>query len=137
MIIGRSRRDVELSLLDVEEPEEVQIRETLPATAEQHRILYPGLARDINEWGVQMKERLDNIETRLGDLFEGRVSMTLNSTRCFAAPGCTAPASMTMVTSLRSIPTSLPNSASRSPYPTAVVRVPARSRLSRSCGGSG
>src|SRR5271168_4039784 len=58
---------------DVEEPEEVQIRKTLPAIAEQLSVLHQSLARDINEWGVQTRERLDNIETRLGDLFEGRV----------------------------------------------------------------
>src|SRR5271156_6636686 len=73
-------KDVELSLLDVEEPEEVQIRKTLPAIAERLSVLHQSLACDVNEWGVQTKERLDNIETRLGDLFEGRVSMTLNAT---------------------------------------------------------
>jgi hypothetical protein len=55
------------------------------------------------------------IKSRLGDLFEGRVSMTLSSTRRVAAP-----ASMTTVTSFHSLPTPSPNSASRSPHPTAV-----------------
>jgi hypothetical protein len=61
------------------------------------------------------------IKSRLGDLFEGRVSMTLSSTRRVAAPaGCSTPASMTTVTSFHSLPTPSPNSASRSPHPTAV-----------------
>jgi hypothetical protein len=55
------------------------------------------------------------IKSRLGDLFEGRVSMTLSSTRRVAAP-----ASMTIVMSFHSLPTLSPNSASRSPHPTAV-----------------
>ena len=113
-------KGVELALLDVEEPEEVQIRKTLPAIAERLSVLHQSLARDINEWGVQTKERLDNIESRLGDLFEGRVSMTLSSTRRVAAPaGCSTPASMTTVTPFHCLPTSPPNPASRSPYPTA------------------
>jgi hypothetical protein len=55
---------------------------------------------------VQTKERLDNIETRLGDLFEGRVSMTLNASHRVAAPGGATPASMTTATAFHSIPTS-------------------------------
>jgi hypothetical protein len=114
-------KDVELALLDVEEPEEVQIRKTLPAIAKRLSVLHQSLARDVNEWGAQTKERLDNIKSRLGDLFEGRVSMTLSSTRRVAAPaGCSTPASMTTVTSFHFLPTSPPNPASRSPHPTTV-----------------
>jgi hypothetical protein len=92
----------------------------LPAIAERLSVLHQSLARDVNEWGVQPKERLDNIESRLGDLFEGHVSMTLSSTRRVAVPaGCSTPVSITMVTSFHSLPTSPPNPASRSPRPTA------------------
>jgi hypothetical protein len=45
-------KDVELVLLDVEEPEEVQIRKTLPAITERLSVLHQSLARDVNEWGV-------------------------------------------------------------------------------------
>ena len=84
----------------------MQIRKTLPAITERLSVLHQSLARDVNEWDVQTKERLDNIETRLGDLFEGRVSMTLNTTHRIAAPGYATPASMTTATSFHSIPTS-------------------------------
>jgi len=57
-------KDVELSLLDVEEPEEVQIRKTLPAIAERLSILHQGLLREINEWGSHSKSRLNAIESR-------------------------------------------------------------------------
>jgi hypothetical protein len=139
-------KDVELSPLDVEEPEEVQIRKTLPAIAERLSVLHQSLARDVNDWGVQTKERLDNIETRLGDLFEGRVSMTLNASHRVAAPGGATPASMTTATAFHSIPTSLPATASLfPPRPRRRRRrrrrrrtcSPGRSRPSRSCGGSG
>jgi ferritin-like metal-binding protein YciE len=61
-------KDVELALLDVEEPEEAQIRKTLPAMAERLSVLHQNLARDVNEWGAQTKEQLDNIKSRLGDI---------------------------------------------------------------------
>ena len=93
----------------------------MPAIAERPSVLHQILARDVNEWGAQTKERLDKIKSRLGDLFEGRVSMTLSSTCRVAAPlGCSTPTSMTTVTSFHSLPTSPPNPASRSPHPTAV-----------------
>ena len=82
------------------------LRKTLPAIAERLSVLHQSLARDVNDWGVQTKERLDNIETRLGDLFEGRVSMTLNASHRVAAPGGATPASMTTATAFHSIPTS-------------------------------
>lgn len=93
----------------------------MPAIAERLSVLHQSLARDVNGWGAQTKEWLDSIKSRLGDLFEGRVSMTLSSTRRVAAPaGCSTPALMTTVTSFHSLPTSPPNPASRSPHPTAV-----------------
>jgi hypothetical protein len=52
----------------------------LPAITERLNTLHQGLARDVTEWGVKTKEQLDSIDARLEDLFEGRVSMTLNST---------------------------------------------------------
>jgi len=42
-------KDVELSLLDVEEPKEVQIRKTLPAIAERLNVLHQSLARDVKD----------------------------------------------------------------------------------------
>ncbi|KAF2174917.1 hypothetical protein K469DRAFT_702412 [Zopfia rhizophila CBS 207.26] len=50
-------KDVELSLLDVEEPKEV------------------------NDWGTEMREQLNGIALRLRDLLEGRISLTLHLTR--------------------------------------------------------
>jgi hypothetical protein len=47
-------QDVELSLLEIEEPEEVRIRKTLPATAERLNTLHQGLARDVAEWGIKI-----------------------------------------------------------------------------------
>jgi hypothetical protein len=59
------------------EPEEVWIRKTLPAIVERLNALHQALARDISEWDVKTKERLDSIDAKLEDLFEGRVSMIL------------------------------------------------------------
>ena len=84
----------------------MQIQKTLPAITERLSVLHQSLGRDVNEWGVQTKERLDNIETRLGDFFEGRVSMTLNASYRVAAPGGATPVSMTTATAFHSIPTS-------------------------------
>ncbi|KAF2185909.1 hypothetical protein K469DRAFT_707585 [Zopfia rhizophila CBS 207.26] len=50
-------KDVKLSLLDVEEPEEV------------------------NDWGTEIREQLNGIALRLGDLLEDRISLTLHPTR--------------------------------------------------------
>jgi len=100
------RDDYQAFTRDVEELEEVQIRKTLPAIAERLSVLHQSLARNVNEWGAQTKERLDNIETRLGDLFESRVSMTLNASHRVAAPGGATPASTTTATAFHSIPTS-------------------------------
>jgi hypothetical protein len=94
-------KDVELSLLEIEEPEEVRIRKTLPAIAERLSVLHQSLTRDINEWGVKTKEQLANINATLGDLFEGRVSLTLHSTRTAIQPitaTATATANVTTTT---------------------------------------
>jgi len=101
-------KDVELFLLDVEELEEVQIRKTLPAIAERLNILHQSLARDVKDLSVQTREELNDIKTRLRDLFEGRVSITLSATRDVAAPACATPASMTTVTSFHPVPASPP-----------------------------
>jgi hypothetical protein len=92
-------KDVELSLLDVEEPEEVQIRKTLPAIAERLSILHQGLTREVNDWGTETREQLNGIEARLGDLLEGRISLTLYPTRrtMMASPGSSTPASVATV----------------------------------------
>jgi hypothetical protein len=79
-------KDVEFSLLEVEEPEELRIRKALPAIAERLSTLHQGLARDINDWGRTTSERLDSIEAMLGDLLGGRISITLNSTRTTVRP---------------------------------------------------
>ena len=93
-------KDVELSLLDVEEPEEVQIRKTLPAIAERLSILQQGLTREVNDWGAETRERLNRIEIRLGDLLEGRISLTLHPTTrhttITASSGSATPASAAM-----------------------------------------
>ena len=49
-------KDVELSLLDAEEPEEVQIRKTLPAIAERPNMLHQGFSRDVNGLSVEAKQ---------------------------------------------------------------------------------
>jgi hypothetical protein len=51
-------QDVELSLLEVEEPEEVRIKKTLPAVAERLSTLQQSLTRDINGWGAKTEEQL-------------------------------------------------------------------------------
>lgn len=57
-------KDVELSLLEIEEPEEIQIRKTLPAVAERLNTLHQGLARDAAEWDAKTNKRLDAIDAR-------------------------------------------------------------------------
>jgi hypothetical protein len=109
-------KDVELSLLEVEEPEDVQIRRTIPAIAERLNTLHQGLSHDVNEWGTKTKEQLDSIDGQLKDLFEGRISMTLSSTRTVLQPQPTAtkatiiptltPASVTTTPPFHSAPTS-------------------------------
>ena len=89
-------KDVKLSLLDVEEPEEIQIRKTLPAIAERLSILQQSLQREINEWGTGSQARLDSINSRLRDLLEGRISLTLHSSTAHstrATPACSVPLS--------------------------------------------
>ncbi|KAF2177150.1 hypothetical protein K469DRAFT_697457 [Zopfia rhizophila CBS 207.26] len=89
-----SYEDVELLVLDVEEPEEIQIRKILPAIAEHLSILHQGLAQGVDNWGAEIRERLNSIELRLGDLLEGCIFLTLHPTRCTtAASGSTTPAS--------------------------------------------
>jgi hypothetical protein len=73
-------KDVELSLLEIEEPEEIQIRKTLPAVAERLNTLHQGLARDVAEWDAKTNKRLDAIDARLNDLFE--VALLWCSTQC-------------------------------------------------------
>ncbi len=89
-------KDVELSLLDVEEPEEIQIWKTLPAITERLSILQQSLQREINEWGTGSQARLDSINSRLRDLLEGRISLTLHSSTAHstrATPASSVPLS--------------------------------------------
>ncbi|KAF2177479.1 hypothetical protein K469DRAFT_807723 [Zopfia rhizophila CBS 207.26] len=95
-------KDVELSLLDVEEPEE-------------H--LAPGSRARGHDWGAETRERLNSIELRLGDLLEGRISLTLHPTRrTTTASGSTTPASAaTAARSFHSALASLSSAAAPSP----------------------
>jgi hypothetical protein len=119
-------KDVELSLLEVEEPEELRIRKTLPAIAERLNTLHQGLARDINDWGRKTSdwgrttsERLDSIEAILGDLLGGRVSITLNSTRTTVRPtAVTADATITASSPALSAVTTPFHSVRTSPSPS-------------------
>jgi hypothetical protein len=88
--------------------------------------------------GAYRKERLDNIESRLGDLFEGRISMTLSSTRHVAG---LFHARLDNDGHVVSLPTDL-SAKPRLAVPASNRRrrrtcSPVRSRPSRSCGGSG
>ena len=49
-------KDVELTLMDIEEPEEIQIRKTLPAIAERLSMLHQSLARDISERAAETRQ---------------------------------------------------------------------------------
>ncbi|KAF2194845.1 hypothetical protein K469DRAFT_686787 [Zopfia rhizophila CBS 207.26] len=113
--------DVELLLLDVEEPEEVQIRKTLPAIAERLSILHQGLAQEVNDWGTETREQLNGIALRLGDLLEGHISLTLHPMRyaTTAVSSSATPASAaTVARSFHSALASLsPSSLSPSPSP--------------------
>jgi hypothetical protein len=77
---------VELSLLEIEEPEEVRIKKTLPAVAERLSTLHQSLTRDINGWGVKTEEQLTQVNAALGGLFGGRVALTLHSTSTAVQP---------------------------------------------------
>jgi hypothetical protein len=74
-------QQVELSLLDMEEPEEIQIRKTLPAIAERLSVIQQSLTRDYNELRSAMEQRLGKIESQLSNLFEGQITINLNTVR--------------------------------------------------------
>lgn len=84
-------RDVELSLLDVEEPEEIQIRKALPAIAERLSTIHQSLARDISGWGTEARQKLDGIQLNLADILEGRISITLHATPHHTAAAVSRP----------------------------------------------
>ena len=105
-------QDVELSLLEVEELEEVRIK-TLPAVAECLSTLHQSLTRDINGWSVKTEEQLTQINAALGDLFGDRVALTLHSTSTAVQPTPATAAPSLSTTSLHSVRTS--------PAPSAAV----------------
>ncbi len=85
-------RDVELSLMDVEEPEEIQIRKALPAIAERLSTIHHSLARDISGLGTEARQKLDGIQLNIADLLEGRISITLHTTPHHTAAVSSPPA---------------------------------------------
>jgi Centromere DNA-binding protein complex CBF3 subunit, domain 2/Transcriptional activator of glycolytic enzymes len=111
-------KDVELSLMEVEEPEEVRVRKALPALAERLSTLHQGLTRDINEWGAETKQKLDGIQLNLADLLQGRISITLHAAPLptAAVSGPPTPASSAAM-SFHSAPASQPPTGASSPPP--------------------
>jgi len=109
-------KGVELSLLDVEKPEEIQIRKALPEIAERLSMLHQSLARDINEWGAGTRQRLDGIQLNFADLPEGRISITLHAAprRTTEVSGPPTPAS-TVARSFHSALASFSPTAASSP----------------------
>jgi hypothetical protein len=117
-------QDVELSLLEVEEPEEVRIRKTLPAVAERLSTLHQSLTRDINGWGVKTEEQLTQINAALGDLFGRRVALTLHSlsTAVQPAPATVAAATAVMASAVAPPPSTTSfHSVRTSPAPSAAA----------------
>ncbi|KAL3258479.1 hypothetical protein ABHI18_006016 [Aspergillus niger] len=75
--------EVKQSIRDVEEPEEVRLRQALPALAERlnhvRQDLQQGLGHAIKEWGSKTHLQLQEINNYLHDIMGGRVAFTLQA----------------------------------------------------------
>lgn len=70
-------REVEQSLEDLEEPEEIRLRRAIPAIAERLNVVQLGLTQTVNEWGSRTHRTVKELNTRLDDFLLGRVSFIL------------------------------------------------------------
>jgi hypothetical protein len=75
----RFAEELELSLTDLEEPEEIRIRRTLPAIAERLNVVKQGITQSINEWGAKTQTAIKDVVVRLDDVLNGRVSFTVQA----------------------------------------------------------
>ena len=76
---------VQASLLDLEEPEEIQIRKTLPAIAQRLNVVRQDLAQTVNEWGEKTQQHCTKISRQLDDIVCGRVAFVVRAQQ----PGAT------------------------------------------------
>ena len=70
---------VRVSLLDVEEPEEIQIRKTMPAIAQRLNIVRQSLTQTVNEWGERTQQHYTKIGRQLDDIVSGRVAFLVRA----------------------------------------------------------
>lgn len=89
-------REVELSAMNVEEPEEIQIRKVVPIIAERLNIVQQSLSQAIQSWGSKTHLTVDHLRTTLTDALAGRISFTIHASEAAPASIC-APTPLSVV----------------------------------------
>jgi len=70
---------VRVSLLNIEDPEEIRIRKTLPAIAQRLDVVRQSLAQTVNEWGEKTQQHCTKIGQQLDDIVSGRVAFVVRA----------------------------------------------------------
>jgi Transcriptional activator of glycolytic enzymes/Centromere DNA-binding protein complex CBF3 subunit, domain 2 len=71
-------QEVEVSLINIEEPDEIRLRQVVPDISNRLDMTRKDVVRSVEEHGSRNYRLLDSMHKRLEDLFAGRVSITIH-----------------------------------------------------------
>ena len=80
-------QEVEQSLLEVEEPDEVRLRKIVPDIANRMNLCREDIVRTVEVQGLRTHALLQSVSTQLDDLFSGRFSVTFHRHPSAQDPG--------------------------------------------------
>lgn len=72
-------QEVEASLVDTEEPDEIRLRRIVPDISNRLEMTRKDVVRSVEEHGTRNHRLLDSMQRRLDDLFAGRISITIHA----------------------------------------------------------
>ena len=113
----RFAQDVEDSLNDIEEPEEVRLRTAVPIIAERLNVVRQDIAQRVDHWGAKSDRKIDELSGKVNDFFSGRVSFTLNAQT--NPPSSSSPPRLPSVPPASSLPPTSSFPPTSTPPPTS------------------
>lgn len=85
---------MKVSLIDIEEPDEIRLRQIIPDISNRLNTTRKDVVRSIEEHGIRNYRLLDSMHRRLENLFAGRVSITIYGGEAPSSTGSSAPRTM-------------------------------------------
>jgi hypothetical protein len=89
----RFAAEVELSLSNIEEPEEIQIKKTVPAIANRLTVVQQSLTQTIKDFSGKTDQQMSDLSRQLNSILSGEVSFIVRAASASSVPVSSLPVS--------------------------------------------